>query len=82
MLSSHEWIQRKNRDSIRDATTQLAIDLIRVCDLSSEVLAITEASWPIEKSFRNTHSAFALLRLGHSLEASTTSSRQITTNNL
>ena len=37
------------KNNVSDSELKLAIDLIRVCALSSEVLAITEARWPIEE---------------------------------
>ena len=37
------------KNNVSESELKLAIDLIRVCDLSSEVLAITEARRPIEE---------------------------------
>lgn len=37
------------KNNVSQSELKLAIDLIRVCDLSSEVLAITEARWPIDE---------------------------------
>ena len=68
-------IKKQRISSFRNDEQRLAIDLIRVCDLSSKVLAINEARWPIEKRFRIFKLHNSIPRLGHGLEALSTSSR-------